>query len=171
MAINTAVLVHGIRLLSELDEIVLTREALPSLRSNPRRVDTASGTTGTARRKRNRGLRAVGIGTVVSTRHTQVRRQRDGLQRICHAAADGRTAARRRRSAAVSGTASIVNHMGTGVLVTGRIRLYHIPTEEREDLVEPGVAAQVCVVEVGETAVTKAVIRGNQRQARFTTLT
>src|SRR5438270_6757372 len=54
------------------------------------------------------------------------------------------------------------------VLVTRAIRFNDVPAEQREDLVETGVAVQVSVIEVGEAAVTEANVSGNQRQSIFT---
>ena len=52
-------------------------------------------------------------------------------------------------------------------LITGRVGFHHVPTEQGEYFVEAGVAAQVCVVEVGVAAVAEPNVGRNQSQTRF----
>ena len=61
--------------------------------------------------------------------------------------------------------------MGSCVLVAGCIRFHYVPIEQREDLVEAGVAVQVGVVEVGKAAVAELDVRRNQREFGLAGLT
>ena len=56
-------------------------------------------------------------------------------------------------------------------LVTGGIRFNHIPAEQREYFVKPGVPVQVGIVEVGIAAVAEPNVRRNQREPWFGVLT
>ena len=67
-------------------------------------------------------------------------------------------------------TARVVNNMSAGVLVTGRIRLNHIPVEDREHLVEAGESIQVGAVEVGVAAIAVADVSGHEGEPRLIVL-
>jgi len=174
--VDAAVLAHGVGLLAEFEERVLSRKALPTFAQNPRRINAACGTAGAAgtthnRASRNVGPSAVRIVAINGTRYPQGKRHGDLLHGIRQETGDARSSARRCRRrcgsparCTVGGPARVVNHVDAGVLVTGRIRFNNIPTEQREDFVEPGVTVQVGIVEVGITAVAEPNVRRHQRE-------
>ena len=98
---------------------------------------------------------AVRVGAIHRARDAQVSRQREVFLRVGHELADGRSSAWReaadRTRRAVGRTARVVHHVDAGVLVASGIGFDHVPVEQREDLVEAGVAVQVGVVEVGDS--------------------
>src|SRR5207237_2096528 len=101
---------------------------------------------------------------VPCTRYAQRCGQRDLLGRIRHVRANDGVSARRRRGStgAVGRAARVVDHVGPRVLVAGRIRLDHVPGEQREHLVETRGTGQIGVVEVGVAAVAEAAVGGCQ---------
>ena len=62
----------------------------------------------------------------------------------------------------VDRAARVVDHVGAGVLVPGRIGFDHIPVEDGEHFVEAGKAVQVSAVEVGVAAVAVADVGGHE---------
>ena len=72
LAVDAAGLAGDKRLLAELEEAVLAREALPAFRPEPEgRINSASGATRATRCKRNCGVCAVRIGAIVRSGYTQ----------------------------------------------------------------------------------------------------
>ncbi len=61
--------------------------------------------------------------------------------------------------------------MSAGVGIAVRVRFDHVPAEQREYLVEPGVAGEVRVVEVREAAVAEADVGRHQRETSFVVVT
>src|SRR5215467_1044135 len=55
-------------------------------------------------------------------------------------------------------TTSVIHHVRTRALITSGVGFDYVPAEQREHLIESGVAAQVGVVEVGVAAVAEANI-------------
>src|SRR5215469_17506250 len=53
-------------------------------------------------------------------------------------------------------TTSVIHHVRTRALITSGVGFDYVPAEQREHLVESGVAAQVGVVEVGVAPVAEA---------------
>ena len=85
----------------------------------------------------------------------QGRRQRNRFVAVRHVRANrmGAGCARRIASSAatqsiVGGSTRVVDHVGSRVLVTRGVRFYYVPVEQRENLVEAGVAGEVSIVEV-----------------------
>ena len=176
MALNSAVLAGGIGLFTEFEEIVLAREALPALDSDPRRIDAAGGTAwaaGTAHYRSSRygGTYAVRCGAIDRARYAKVHGHRDLFAGVGQILVSGgrtarRVAGRAARRCSVGGTARVVDHVGSGVLVTGNIRFYDIPTEQRERFVEIGGAGEVGAESVLQAAVAQPDGDGNQRNSR-----
>ena len=180
LAVNAARFANGIGLLAKLNEIVLARETLPTFGAEPeRRINSAGGTArrswGRGRVKWSGGRGAVRIGTIVRAWYPQVRGHWDLLDGICQAMSNVRVSERsaRRRGAisrTVGGPARVINHVDARALVAGRIGFDHVPAEQREDLVEAGVAAQIRIVEIGVAAVAEAIVGRHQREAFFVTV-
>src|ERR1700674_3692551 len=132
---------RGEGLLAELDETVLARETLPTLRGHPGWIDASGRTTA--------GSRAVRVRAISRPRYPQVLRgsgQRDRLVGVGHVRANrvGAGCARRVGGLAatrstVSGSAGVVDHVGPRALVTDRIRFNHVPTKKRDPPLEPRV--------------------------------
>ncbi len=71
---------------------------------------------------------------------------------------------------AIRRAACVVDHVYTRLLEAGRIGFNHIPVEQREYLVERGVAVEIGIIEIGIAAVAEADVGRNQRQTRLAVL-
>src|ERR1700688_670578 len=135
--LDSPVLARHIRLLAELNEVILSRESLPTLHStDPRRINS-SGRVGDSlgcRRTLNRHSRAIGRRTVDRTWNLQVRGQRVlfvGVRQKspnCGVSA-GWIACVTTRSCTVRRSTGGVYHVCTGILIAGGVCFHHVPVE------------------------------------------
>src|ERR1700688_287226 len=163
MTPDATILSGHVRRFAEFEEIVLSREALPTLAQNPWRIDSArrnAARRGCARAIRNRESVTVRIVAIHSAGYPQINRQRSRFNCIRLVCGQGRRRpawrvasgyiGRPAITGAIGGATSVVNHVGTCVLVTSHVGLNDVPTEQRKFLVKGGITVQVGVVAIGE---------------------
>src|ERR1044072_7041469 len=109
------------------------------------------------------------FGAVDRARYRQTSRKWIGFVRIGEVLPDSGVSARSGGgiAGAIGRPAGVIDHVDASGLVARGISLDRVPTEQREHLIEAGIAVQVGAVEVGETAVTEADVGGYQGQSGF----
>src|SRR5581483_6936716 len=134
---DAAVFAFGERLLAEFEEIGLPKKSLPTVAQNPWRVDATGGKVRGCAAGRPIGDRETGAVCIVAidgARHAEI--SRDGAIFFCSGKVltDNGIAATRNASdgacrRSIDWAARVINHVGSRVLVTGRVSFHYVPVE------------------------------------------